>query len=83
MSWAMVDMAAMVSPVSPGQVQRKKRRPDDALVRVRPCFRWYLKVLAANRGVPLYKVLEDVVADYLHGQRPWDDWDDFKGTKND
>ena len=69
-------MAAMVSRVSPGQAPRKKRRMDDALIRIRPCFRWYLKVRAANQQVPLYRLLEDIVAEELRGHRPWESNED-------
>ena len=69
----MVDMVTMAH-ASPSRCSdpKKKIRTDSAFVRIRPCFHRYLKVRAAELGVPVYRLLEDLVAKELGSQRPWE-----------
>jgi hypothetical protein len=72
-AWHVVVNMAVMAHASPSRCSDpKKRRTDSALIRIRPCFHRYLKVRAAELGVPVYRLLEDIVAKELGSQRPWE-----------
>lgn len=52
-------------------VESAKERRDGAYLRVRECFRRYVKVRAAKEGIPAYRMLEQLVAQAIGG-RPWE-----------
>lgn len=46
---------------------------DFATIKVRRELRLWLKKRAADADLPMYQLLEDLVAEALGGQRLWDD----------